>query len=574
MILQLIVIALVLLIGYWWAGQGALSGLLHFLSVVGAGAVAFGVWELVTVQLLFKVDNELVQSIAWTVGLLVPFLIALIVLRVLCDKAVGANIQLQPAMNFVLGLVFGLGSGVLTVGILVIGIGFLQLKANFGGFQALEIDGSGNVSRQRSLWLPVDKLTEQFYGIMSQAAFATSHPLHKYQPNVADSSSLIRMSIDSGTGKNAMRPGDLEIASVLEVTAGNVNELYKYTPGDAPYAYEDPWNGRVTSGTSYIITVNFKSSARENSGTMAVGNAQYRLIAENDAGDVTTVVPMAVIAKAEARSDDLGRFRFDSKDMFIGSIAGTSTPTMAFEYLVPTGYAPKFFEARRLRIALPDGPWDSITAAERNRRIATGQMSQAAKPVPDQELDRSNAARLSGGGAELIKVNDRLPNRWMFQKADTSGLTITDDRRIQAGTFRFNIKDLRRDIPRDLAIDKFFQAPGTRVVQVRVDFQNNNPLALPSPNINESDPTQIPLLIDDRGAQFTAVGYIYADATLGEISLEPGSPIETIDQLPSLSRSRSDQELYLVFRVTGGSTIREVSYGADVVGLANVQVRR
>ncbi len=38
---NLLIFAMVGLIGYWWANQGVFSGLLHLLCVVVAGAIAF-----------------------------------------------------------------------------------------------------------------------------------------------------------------------------------------------------------------------------------------------------------------------------------------------------------------------------------------------------------------------------------------------------------------------------------------------------------------------------------------------------------------------------------------------------
>ena len=42
---NILLVALVLFIGYWWGNQGFFSSVLHLLCVIVAGGIALAVWE-------------------------------------------------------------------------------------------------------------------------------------------------------------------------------------------------------------------------------------------------------------------------------------------------------------------------------------------------------------------------------------------------------------------------------------------------------------------------------------------------------------------------------------------------
>ncbi|NIM31085.1 MAG: hypothetical protein GTN60_07155, partial [Pseudomonas stutzeri] len=91
-VLNLIVIALVLLIAYWWANQGLFSAIIHLLCVIVAGALALAFWEPITLGLLLK--GGFFDAYAWGVSLLGVFVLALLVLRLATNKLVPANVKI------------------------------------------------------------------------------------------------------------------------------------------------------------------------------------------------------------------------------------------------------------------------------------------------------------------------------------------------------------------------------------------------------------------------------------------------------------------------------------------------
>src|SRR4026209_1796579 len=100
-VLNIVIIALVLLITYWWANQGFFSSILHLLCTIVAGAIALAFWELVTTKFLLRGSNF--DDYAWGVSLISLFVLTLAVLRVATNKLAPNNVQLPHWANLVGG---------------------------------------------------------------------------------------------------------------------------------------------------------------------------------------------------------------------------------------------------------------------------------------------------------------------------------------------------------------------------------------------------------------------------------------------------------------------------------------
>ncbi|MFG0274722.1 MAG: hypothetical protein ACF8QF_06665, partial [Phycisphaerales bacterium] len=87
MLMNIGVILFVLFIAYLWTQQGLFSAFLHFVCTLIAGAIALAVWE----PLVYGVFLGMRQDLAWSLGLIVPFLVSLVVLRLASDKLIPNN---------------------------------------------------------------------------------------------------------------------------------------------------------------------------------------------------------------------------------------------------------------------------------------------------------------------------------------------------------------------------------------------------------------------------------------------------------------------------------------------------
>jgi hypothetical protein len=64
------------------------------------------------------------------------------------------------------------------------------------------------------------------------------------------------------------------------------------------------------------------------------------------------------------------------------------------------------------------------------------------------------------------------------------------------------------------------------------------------------DDQQAPILLDNNNQPYSPVGYMYRTAQEVHIVFTPQTPILRVRDLPSISRSQTDQELVLVYRVS------------------------
>jgi hypothetical protein len=229
--------------------------------------------------------------------------------------------------------------------------------------------------------------------------------------------------------------------------------------------------------------------------------------------------------------------------------------------------------ARGLRLELPQGQADTLTVASRNRGIAAGNLVSAGgqRYVEEDEFETDGAARVTvGNRSDPIRISDRLPNRWALLKDQLSSLRVNEERAIDGGKQIIPVNVLEERVNRTLAINSFFYSQGERIAQVDVTAVP----ALKPPSRNASE-EQVPLLIDDGGNQYVAVGYVFVERGQAEIRYDISDPILSLDQLPaSLSAQRTDQDLTLLFTVRDGVTLERFSYGPDVRAEFRLRVGR
>ena len=104
MILSILTIIVIALAAFWWGNQGAFSALLHMLCALVAGAIGFAVWEPVAYTLLDAGGlPKFIPQFAWGLGLAVPFILAFVILRVLCDTLIKSNLTLPKGAELGIG---------------------------------------------------------------------------------------------------------------------------------------------------------------------------------------------------------------------------------------------------------------------------------------------------------------------------------------------------------------------------------------------------------------------------------------------------------------------------------------
>jgi len=580
MILNITVALLVLLIAYMWTAQGIFSALLHFVCTVAAGAIAFAVWEPLTYGLLLGVHKDY----AWTVGLVGPFIVALVALRVTMDKLVPSEPKAPGALDFVGGGIFGAGSGIISAGILVIGVGFMPVGAELFGHRAVDYDASGNLVKSSSLWVPADELTASFYEHLSTGSFsAGGSALARRMPNVAAQSSLVRATYDD-RAKTVIAPGDFEVTGSYTVTADTLEALtsdgFNVTPEGEPQPQEvKSIDGDPLPADSEIrgYRVKFNSGAAESSGAIILGAGQARLVCRMPDGSSEGFQATAVIAQAGGSSLAASRFRFDTSDVFIGSAGRAADPVMAIEFVVPADAEPTDLLIKQARTPvseIPGGP--EYTVSERDDAVYSLELIErseegptTARPDPsvsarsvvnDGPIDGSDR---SAGAQAGVEISPDLLRGIRISRQERGGLRVNEDNMITGGSHTFATEDVTsQNIPEPLKVTEFATPPLVRLVQVDVSLGSR--ASVFGRALDAAERLLAPTLTDTLGQPYQAIGYIFSAGDRTEISYEPDQPIRSMTDLPSLSRSRPNDRLTLLFQVNEGVELKSFTLGQQV----------
>lgn len=575
MFMNLLSIAIILGLGYLWVTRGFFSALLHLGCVLAAGAIAFGVWEPVSMLLLEKAPGSgllsFIGDAAWGLGLALPFAVSLALLRFATDKLAPGNIIVNDTYDSIGGGICGAGIGLITAGMFVLSTGFLRVPTSFMGYQPVQMANQGNLQIQANLWIPVDRLTSGLYNHLSSNTLYTSTPLVHYYPDLASAAGTQRMSEGNGNNKNTIKPDGFDVA--MRFTVGKSGNL---SPSEVFSDFLNPGAQQITlldgselPAGSYIegYLINFLAGAKEKFGQVVMGKGQIRLVARNAAGESVTLHPIAVTSQARSGSNQFGRFRFDG-EFYVASVGGATEAPMAFEFAVPAGYEATALYVRNIRHEVegtaPDREFSDASA--RDIAIQTGELL-----VGDitANLNLAHAQAVSGAALpEGIESGNRIAGRVVLQKGNTPGLDVNEDNLIVNGEARFNPDGVAgRGLDRNLRIDKFFVTPDTNIVQIQI---TGDPALIPSsyfstaaaPDLRTDVP---PRLIDANGQAYNAIGFVYTDVTKVQLRYTPGRPMMGLDEADALVRSRDDQEMFLIFRPSVRVEIKHFAIGDTVL---------
>jgi hypothetical protein len=596
--MNIIAIVVVLGVTYLWLIRGFFSAFIHLLCVIVAGAVAFAAWEPLAYWILGSSDpHGIFAGTAWGVALGIPFAITLIVLRIVVDLLIPANAVIASGPNYAGGAVCGLIAGLIASGFVVLSTGFMRVGSAVMGYQPIAFAANGSVQRESKLWVPTDVLVSKLYGHMSKSVFGVNTPLAVYYHDLPDTPHVLRMSFGDGANRITAKPDDFSVEARYAVGDGQTkledllidSPLRKLPTVPAQKVTDiegDPYpQGSHLEG----FVVRFNAGAREKTeGKISIGGSQVKLLVgrrdpanANNWLDLKTVYPIAAIGQAEASTPTAARFRFDARDVYLASVGGASEALFAFEFVVPPTLEPIALTVKGIRQQIADDPKLGKPADNLKNAIERdAQMNKIVNLGPagggvaaSDTLDNSGATKVeirnAPGGAPPdigIRVSNRLPYNYTLQKSATgSGNLEIDDKNfiIDGQTTLEPGMAKRQGIERPIRIEYFSTTPDTNIVQLEVSGRRASSLLGQSARAAEL--VVPPLLRDTNGQTYEPIGYVYEDSTKVEVRYTPGSPIRALSQLPSLSSSRPDQNLILIFRVSKGVSVRQFVLGNKVI---------
>ncbi|MEM0913867.1 MAG: hypothetical protein AAGK09_04575 [Planctomycetota bacterium] len=553
MLLNIILILFLLFITYWWASQGLFSSLLHLVVTIVAGAMALCLWEPLASRMLASA----VAPMAWAIGLVLPFALFLTLLRLLSDRLIRGNVQHQQIVGWVFGGAFGLISGVLTAGLVIIGLGFMPFTPDLGGVQPLAVsNATGSVGPNPGggkLWVPVDRWTQGFYNYMSRGAFGTSTPLARYQPDVAQQAHLTRLPLDENASRTA-HPDNVEITALLAhpVQVAGMPDTIASTLGDR---YQRSGYQLVVLETTWEnagVATTYDKDA-----TARVFWNQVRLV--TDADDLEK--PVEVYGPVAITQEDVATGRrvyrpWNDAETYAFS---TRKEPLVFTFLIPENQTPSFVLIRNTRFDLSDAVPDEPSEPDA--------LVTALGGVPQGGGEEATAAAEPIDPTQALGISKALPWTFAANSADVSiqnngSGAITGG----GGTARGGGRGGART-----TVKEFFVPSHQRMLRLQV--ARGQAQAAFGAALAAAERNQRIWLRDTNGNEWTPNAWVVDKGRgTGGMRLAYG-PIDNASTIPTYEMTGNDK-LYLYFLVSPGVTIDSYHLGDNIAQDVNIPVPR
>lgn len=528
-ILNIIVVALVLLIAYWWMDQGFFSALLHLAAVIVAGALALAFWEPLAISVLLSGGGFDSYAMGLSLGGL--FAIILLILRATSDSVIRSNIMIPTTPDKLLGATMGLCAGILTIGFTLSAIGLMQGPHEMMGYKGFARQrGQAGIMAATgpALWVPVDKWTTDFYEWLS---ISTMHPdiggapLKHYYPELYKMPSLLRDNFNGGEGQVSMPSDAVDVTQLRKIDGSNF----------------------------WVVNTNFKSNARDFGRQLVLSSSQIRLVGEPDGTKKPSIIYPIMWLQPTPQSDQPWSFNFDDPTNYATSIPGRDEAQMGFIFEAPDGFKPNYMQVRGTRFDLPAS--STVAAAAASAMLAgtsAKDMRQLGQPID-----------------AVVEISDKVARFRANVNRIPGSMSLTENNRFESGFLRLPRRSETKT-SRALQASRFAAPPGTQIVQVTIS--TSSPAWLGGQVQERVTPADEISLLDSMGHKYHPIGYYFLFGNEIEIKLDPQYGLRTVPELPQLSMSQPDQILTLVFQVTGGVKLTSLRVGHTLVGSMDVEV--
>ena len=553
---NILVIAFVALIAYWWSNQGLFGSILHFLCVLCAGVLAFATWEPISRLLLGSLPG--LAPYAWGIGLLLPFGFYLFLLRLGADKLAPDNLNFPHLINLLGGGAVGVLSGLLTVGITLIGVGHIHSTArlmDFAGVVRTQAAGiaNGQPAAESGLWVPAHRIAAATFGGLSLGSMSptlTTPTLAAYHPRLGDDAlGLFRDGFirNGRLAKVAALPGSVTLESFIFVN----DPAFKV--------------GMVT-GPAYVAEVKLTRGASTEGQMIVVSASQVRLVGK----DATTTTGVAYPVIWGQRNANGGRVvcAFDDRTAFAASAAGEEELVASFVFPASNTFAagqPIFLEVMGQRMDVSQfAQQPPANAAAGKVLVFTGSSAGASTLAIDTS-------------APKLKPSDLTMNR----KVDPAGIDLNSLNGMETDPdAKQYISSGHADYERGgfkgskgLTVKGIACPVGSSILRLDISRGRSSVDVWGAKRTTAGESAALQLL-DEQGQSYTAIGFIHISETgdkLVTIDLRPEEGMQTISMYPQLSQAGGDK-LYAIYRLPSGKVIKAVMLGSETIGTCDYTV--
>ncbi len=523
MIINALAVIFALLCVYWFAfKEGFFSSVVHLLCVIVAGALTFAFWEPLALTML---ESSGTREWAWGISFLGLFSIFLFILRLSANFAIPEKINFPNLADMLGGGVTGACTGVLTVGMLMLGVGFLPV-GDLGGV-GYRRDGGGQPTTRGTV-VPFAELTERFYAGLSRGAFApmtNSGNLAASYPGIAKQAWALQRDTDER--------GRIELtAAPSDLTVG--------TPYKGPFG--------KGGGDFYVVPVKINKSGFHRGASFVLSASQAKLVGAAS-GNQT---PKSSFPTQWREGGTV--YPFDGQTNYATNLPGTQEVALqlAFPAAKLDGQTPSFLLFKGLR--LPLGPVSDDVAVLGSGESGGVLYDKTAPLVP----------------APYVETGTQLGV--LFNKNDApTGMEISDG----AVTFADGV-----DVPsytqgnpsRSLRVERVYELPGTKVVRVDVS-RGKSPIDIWGDVRNSAGEDAKLVIVDSDGNTYDAIGWLHKKTSdrLIQIKVDDRNGVDSIGDVPMLSSAGKDS-LILLFRVPKGRKVKALMLGKKTIATMNLEI--
>ncbi|MCC6680703.1 MAG: CvpA family protein [Phycisphaeraceae bacterium] len=555
MIANLLIVAFVLGMAYIWSVYGFFSAFLQLILVIAAGAIALAVWEPLVVDFLIL----RMPHYAWGVGLLGPFVLALIVLRGICDVLVRKNVHFPRLVNGIGGAACGLLAGILMAGITWIGINFLPLGVTVGGIQPYRVEAGEVRPSGKSLWLSVDKWASGFFNGLSSGAFHTSTPLRLYQPDLPWQAAVYRLHSTDDNASRVAVPGSVEA----------IAQHIKDTPvADLPEGVVESLGPQVNAIGQQLVVIDTRwtkmAGTYDADSAVRISPTQIRLVTFKGPPHRLQVQMYPPLAYSSMLDFQTGQRRFEPLNTREADVrSNQQSDTFGFVFMIPADEEVQYMLVRHLRLPLP-----AAVADEQVEQFAHALGDPAPQAVAAAEGETGSQGQTETGSTATaesqkdLELTNRLPAD--FNRNSASGLSyIEDGTAITSGQATTPTTSSGGQRTR---VNSIYAPPHMAAIRLRLD--TNQAQGIFGKARSQARSLGGIWLTDQQNRQIQPFAYVWQKGGELTILVDPNTPIKTAADLP-VSQMGAGDKIYLYFQVPKPTTITGYHVGDSDMPLAS-----
>ena len=543
LVFNFVIIVIVFLIAYWWSNQGFFSGLLHMLAVIIAGAMTFAIWEYLVYDLALG-NTGVFDYYLPGLSFVFLFIGLVLIFRVGTDQLIEENLKVHPAVDLIGGFSAGAVAGIIAVGMMLIGSGFIQRPHEFLGYKGFGREKVGNADIGPvgdKMWLPADKLTSTFYEWASITGLRPdigNTPLRQYNPEMYKQASLLRDTPQGDKGQFYVPPGSVSVSAPMISTIDEDDE------GNAQ---------RLVT-----IPVTFDADARDFGRQLVLSKSQARLIGRASGSKAAPIVYptywLQDIGQQAKSGPDLGEdrmYKFDDGSKYVTGVPGREQTKATLVFTVDEDFEPMFIQLKGLRIKLDTSRETEFASIVRNAK---------ADPKGSTEFNEDPGGDISS----TVDLGRNIRLLRTISKNKMPGTMLEQDGYLTEGYMNMRKGSKASRISRALQLKGIAQTDGTTIVQIDVSRESPaNLFGKVRRMIQAGDRIQ---LTDMNDNTYAPIGYYLETPTNFEVKLNRRDFLRTLEDLGAQPSSGGGQTMRLIFEVTNGVELDELRVGNVVVG--------